>query len=447
MNPIFPELPHPLGVYTLVRLLESRENGDLYEATQSHVERAVVVEVMRPGATPEEEARFIDSARMRVVADSLPGVSQVLESLKADDLWFMTQEKPLGKSLAEIAEAKEQLSVRDICRIIEATATMYDLCIRAGLATIPLSPASIYLDAEGTPHFLSPVSSGSANPATQPEEQRALAAALLPVHPEGVPGQNRVLTLISWLRHGYEGQMVEWSAIAASAHVVQEQLGVDHEEEEEEGPSDAAQQRHRRKQRKKLLKMAGYGLLLVGLVLGGIGLGCIIPYKRTDSNPVRHHHQVFVQHRRHALGIADAPVTGADYGRFLSAWESMNAETRERISPGRTSDDEHRPSDWENQSPDKPVTGVSYEDAMAYARYTGAELPTAAQLQAVLSVAPGKNLQEWVRSEQGNLPASLKGESSAVLISQNEPNEPHLTNNRRFRAANTTFRIIPPPAR
>ena len=44
MTPIFPELPYPLGVYSLTRLLELREYTELYEARQTHVDRAVVLE-------------------------------------------------------------------------------------------------------------------------------------------------------------------------------------------------------------------------------------------------------------------------------------------------------------------------------------------------------------------------------------------------------------------
>ena len=59
MNPIFSELPRQFGVYTLTRLIELRQNTVLYEAQQSHMDRAVVLEVLAPGVSHEEEVSFL----------------------------------------------------------------------------------------------------------------------------------------------------------------------------------------------------------------------------------------------------------------------------------------------------------------------------------------------------------------------------------------------------
>ena len=146
MNPIFPELPRQLGVYTLTRLIELRKNTALYEAQQTHVDRAVVLEVLAPGVSHAEEVTFLAQARLRVASSELPHVANVYESLRAEGLWFLTQELPLGRSLAEIAAAGEQLSVPLICCIINAAAEMYDLCSQVDLKAMPLAPSSIFIE-------------------------------------------------------------------------------------------------------------------------------------------------------------------------------------------------------------------------------------------------------------------------------------------------------------
>ncbi|MBR7110180.1 MAG: hypothetical protein IKC90_09075 [Akkermansia sp.] len=73
-SPDFQKLPTRLGVYTLTRHIGNRGEAALYLATQSHVERGVVVEVLPPASDHEAVQAFLASARARV-AVSLPYVT------------------------------------------------------------------------------------------------------------------------------------------------------------------------------------------------------------------------------------------------------------------------------------------------------------------------------------------------------------------------------------
>lgn len=445
MDPIFPELPASLGVYTLAQLLETREDGDLYTATQSHVERAVVVEVMRPGATREDEARFLESARMRVAADSLPNVAQVYESLKADGLWFLTQELPQGRSLAELAAAGERLSVRAVCRIIETAARIYALCAAAGLATREPSAASVYVDETDTPRFLSPVTAARGAAATPDAvDMAALANALQGVRPKDVAGANRSLTLLHWMREGYEGQLLDWDTIGASARTVLEQLGENGEESAETAPSDASLKRHRRKERRKMLLKAGHLLLLGGIACVCALTGLLFPVDRVEKLPAVHGEHVYVRTpgTRGLTAVLSAPVTYGEYGRFLKAWADMPADERAELCKGfyHMVDDPTPQGREEEDGDDTVVTGITYYAALAYARYMKAELPTAAQLQAALPLAPFPG-QEWVRSEKGDLPADLAPEGALMMMQTGEPYAPRLITDPQYRDNQTSFRI------
>ena len=226
MTPIFSELPRQLGVYTLTRLIELRQNTALYEAQQTHVDRAVVLEVLAPGVSHEEEVTFLAQARLRVASSELPHVANVYESLRAEGHWFLTQELPLGRSLAEIAAAGEQLSVPLLCCIITAAAEMYDLCSQVELNAMPLAPSSIFIEEGGEVHFLSPLVEGIQY---APEQQmQALAAALAPLCPQQkASGLGRTMTLLQWLAEGYEGQVLPWTSLGETASTILQQLAED----------------------------------------------------------------------------------------------------------------------------------------------------------------------------------------------------------------------------
>lgn len=441
MNPIFPELPHPLGVYTLARLMETRPDRDLYIATQSHVERAVVAEVMRPGAERAAEARFLESARMRVAADSLPHVAQVYESLRADGLWFLTQELPKGQSMAEIAAAEKQLSVRAVCRIISAAAEIYTLCAKAGLSARAMSAATVFVDEEETPHFLSPVTAND-NGCEAAEAMAALGEALNAVRPVGVPGENRVHTLLQWMRHGYEGEWLDWSTIAATAATVAEQLGADKPTESEDNPSDATRKRRQRKQRRKLLNYALYAVASAALFIGCASIGLLFPQQRVEILPAVHDGGVVCKVGTHTLLVADTPVSKGEYARFLEKWNSLSPEEQAVLHEGvPAAYTDHTPQGWDGNGGDAPVTGVSYWDALVYARFVNAALPTAAALQTARRAAPAaKPLREWVTPD--SLPASLLPADGALLLQADAT--PFPLADRAYRAADLTFRITTP---
>lgn len=447
MTPLFPDLPHPLGAYTLTRLLAVREGSDVYAASQGSVGREVALEVLHRGAKPEQQAAFLLTARARVSAANLPHVGQVYETLCADGLWFLTQELPAGKALSAMVEG-ETLSVPIAARIIAAAAELYDRCAAAGLATLPLTADSVILNEQSKPCFLSPVVGKPDERVNELVLMRALAGMLDPLVPAaGVPGATRFATMLQWLREGYEGQMLTWAQIRETAETLRTQLG-DVETMTEGQPSEAGLQRRRRRRVKNLLTAACCGLAGLALIttIGSLGFLCrsttIVPL------PAVHAEGVTCRLADDSLAIVAAqPVSIEDYAEFLRDWDKADVEEHARCLSGAPTTTSLIPADWESQQKGKtaqPVTGVTYWQALAYARFHHAALPTAPALQTALTQLSGSNADEWTCDTFTGKSYGLIPETAPIAIRRAAPFAPLPLPDRNYAADSLGFRLLMP---
>lgn len=425
MNSFFSELPHTLGVYTLTRLVEQRENSALYEAQQTHVDRAVVLEILQPGVSHAEEVAFLAQARHRVATSGMPHVADVFESLRAEGIWFLTQELPQGRSLADIAAAGEKLSVLHICCVIAAAAEMYAEFQQAGLSAMPLAPSSIYVEESGEIHFLSPLVEGQPNnPAAQ---MQATAAALWVVCPEEKePGLGRTVTLLQWLNEGYEGNFLEWNELKETADTIITQL-------RQNARPDSSKpfllrlkeqvERHPNVQQARsfLCKWGSHLGAAAGVVVVMSCMGTMFGMGAPETAGADGQTGILCQQAGKNEVVMRYPVTVQDYADFIQAFEELDDDEKQELTAALPGKCESLPpmnweQQWEHGDPDAPVTGVSYWQALLYARHQGGDLPTANQLQAVLNTVPGYLDMEWSRTVQNSpLPGIYSGAASLVV--------------------------------
>lgn len=419
MTPIFHELPRPLGVYTLTRLLELRSNTALYEARQTHVDRAVVLEVLAPGVPHAEEVAFLAQARLRVASDELPHVANVFESLRAEGLWFLTQELPKGQSLAETAAGGHSLSVSHICKVVQAAAEMYEKCRESGHCAMPLASSSIFIEDNGEVHFLSPLVEGKPNKIRQ---MKSLAAVLWAVCPRGnAIGIGRTVTLIQWLNEGREGQFLTWDEIGAEAASIQ--ALIDEAARNAAGIPISQRLRNWFQDSPRAQKIHSFltrwgthtgvavaSVIIISAMGNMFGMGAprieaaennlgIICHVHGNTNVVVHRYPVSVQ----------------KYAEFLHAIDEMHEDQIHELMhdfPSKTLN--FQPINWEAQwergDVEAPVTGVSYWCALLYTRVMGGSLPTAPQAQAAISHGATAEGYEWTCSEEENpLPGIYTG--------------------------------------
>lgn len=449
MTPLFPDLPHPLGAYTLTRLLAVREESDVYAAEQGSVGRKVALEVLHRGAKPEQQAAFLLTARARVSAASLPHVGQVYETLCADGLWFLTQELPAGNALSSMSKG-ETLPVAVAARIIAAAAELYERCAAAGYATLPLSADSVILNEEGHPCFLSPVIGKADERVDALVLMRALAGMLDPLVPDaGVPGATRFATVLQWLREGYEGQMLTWAQIRETAETLRTQLG-DVEQKQEEQPSEAGLQRRRRRRVKTFVTNAVCGVIGL-LAVAAIGsLGFLFRSTTTVPLPAVHAEGVTCRMADDSLAVVAAqPVSIGDYADFLREWSKADEEEKARCLSGAPSTTALPPLNWEAQQkgkPANPVTGVTYWQALAYARFRHAALPTAPALQTALAQLGGSSADEWTCDTFTGKGYGLIPETAPLAIRHTAPFAPLPLPDREYAADTLGFRLLTPIA-
>lgn len=431
MNPIFPELPYQLGVYTLTRLIELRSNTALYEARQTHVDRAVVLEVLQPGVSHAEEVAFLARARHQVSTSGMPHVADVFESLRADGIWFLTQELPPGRSLADIAADGGKLSVPHICRVVAAAAEMYAEYQQDNLSAMPLAASSIYVEANGNVHFLSPLVEGVPNnPVAQ---MQATALALWAVCPEEKePGLGRTLTLLQWLNEGVEGNFLEWGELKETAVTILSQLQVNARPESAKPILTRIKEKllsgSRVQQLQVFFRQWGtYMGAAAGVVVLMSSLGTMFGMAEPVTTKADGKSGILCSQEGKIELVMRYPVTVQEYSDFMQEVEEMSEVERQELMetvPIKVAD--LLPRDWDIQwnhgDVEAPVTGVNYWQAMLYARHKGATLPTANQIQTVLAAGAGGEELEWSRSElKEPIPGLYDGTVYLLIDAQGKP--------------------------
>lgn len=456
MTPLFPQLPHNLGGYTLTRFLSANEESELYEATQARVNRTVVIELLCPGTEREREAAFLNRARMCAATEELPHVARVAESLRADGIWFLAQERPSGYSLSDLQLLGHMLTAPQVCRIIEAAAELYALCEASSLHAGALSPAEIYLNADNMVCFLSPLAHEEASPTAL---RRALASAIAPMRPVGVDGEHRIMSILQWLTDGHEdGSPVDWATFRETCLTIRQQM-----EGTTVAQPEAPVQLHEARSRRKLHRTKRTVTRVIGLSAAAIltvcGLGAVgLLFPMGEQVVLPAAHEGFLACKRHGITqrIMLQPVSIAEYEQFLLALEEMPEEQRLAINKDVPSDyADHIPDEWEQiyaaaeQTENgklAPMTHVNYWDALAYARYIGggAGLPDAAQLQAAQQNGGHSPLLEWSATTTGENPLGLYPEDTPLLIDMAAEARPCPADDIGMRLPRIGFRLIFP---
>ena len=419
MNPIFTGLPTKLGLYVLDELLGERENTELYAATQSYVDRAVVLEVLRPQSTPEQVALFQESIRQRASV-SLPHVCPVLESVQTGAFRYLIQEKPRGCSLrVQVAQGK-LLNEAQGFTLVQTVAELYSACQEMGLAAEPPDTASIYVH-NGEYTFLSPVVAGVADAAHRDAQMAGLAYVLEQVLSPDLLDKSKLAVVVHWLKNGYGGVALEWAPLLSALVSLRVQKGGG------QGPDSFSSKSILHFAKRRYLKRIGRDMLryckvvayaaLSVLVIGCLGFFINPAPQDGSASPADGLRHIHCDYAGSQWLVHSAPVSLAEYARFLKAYENMSKEQQAQLHVGMPSNiTTHQPLNWKRQlaatrgadessMATTPVYGVSYWDAMAYARFAKEQLAPVELVQTARKYAQQKYaLEEWTDTRVDGFP-------------------------------------------
>lgn len=415
MNTIFPELPTKLGLYSLTQVLGVREHSELYLAKQSYVDRTVVIEVLRPDSPPEIVEFFQETARRRAAA-SLPHVSPVLESVKTGVLHYLIQELPKGKPLTEKLAEGGHLSLDQGFAFVQAVADIYCACIEQKMAALPLSMDSVYMDGDHFA-FFSPVIQGEITDDLRREQMESLASILegsLPMHEAA---QSNLAIIIHWLRYGYGSMPLEWEPLASSLSTLRSQKYAPTKGNiawNDLMKPSSVKRRVRRAVRTVKENAAFVGVTAAVTLVAGVAAAVYAASGTVNEQSAVADGYIYCRSSAGAYRVQAQPVSIAEYGRFLSAWDKMSNAQKKDINQGMPENiKNHTPWQWDEQNTaaslglewygrkmdeNTPVSGVSYWDALAYARYVGGRLPGMEQIKLSRQSAGEPLVEEWTAS-------------------------------------------------
>ena len=414
MTPIFPELPTKLGIYTLTQMLSMREYSELYLAKQSFVERSVVIEALRPDSPPEVATYFRESWRRRA-STALPNVSPVLEAVQMGSIFYLVQELPQGEPLMEMLEQDKRLTISQSVALVQRAAELYQACLDGAVAANAIYADSIYADGELI-RFFSPVSTGEYTPEQQAEQMEALADTLEGLLPAKLLARERVKSAIAILRpNAQDDALPEWGQIARKWDALKPRglkalaAGL---RSLKMYAKNLSVKRMMRLIRRRILLLISLPFIIVGVGMTGHFIKIGAP--EIEELPAVHDDIVYCEDAHRSYSVMARPVSIGEYAQFLAAWNLMSAAEREKLHEGMpASVGSHEPEDWRAQSraatykkewqgmmltENSPVCGVSYWDALAYARYAGGRIATAAEVKTARRYTVYMALEEWTSS-------------------------------------------------
>lgn len=195
-------LPHVVGEqYILTSVLEEREDSVIYAATQKDMQREVKVESLRPEAEDDEQKcrLFLDNARARVRCSVTPHIAATLELLYAEGTWHLAEELIKGEPLDMMLANGRVLSGSMFCLLLLRLCRACMLMDAEGLASLPFSPAHVYLT-ETDFRFDNPAVSGPRANGTSRQYLRSAAQSIAPLLDPTAPEADRLAELVTRMR-------------------------------------------------------------------------------------------------------------------------------------------------------------------------------------------------------------------------------------------------------
>ena len=149
------QIPKQLGKFELVEELGIGSFGQVFQARDTELDRAVALKILRAGrlASKEDVDRFLREARSAAQLKH-PGIVSLYDTGQTEDgTWYLVEEFVPGATLANRLSS-ERFDFRRAAEVIAETAEALAYAHEHGVIHRDIKPSNILLDLEGRPHLM-----------------------------------------------------------------------------------------------------------------------------------------------------------------------------------------------------------------------------------------------------------------------------------------------------
>ena len=385
--------PRHVGDYQLQERLASENGMATWLARQVSVGRTVILEELLDLA-PEQREHFLAETRARAAVDH-PFIASVYEAVDGSVHCFRASERLTGKSLQSMRDEGTTLEPVHLTRALRCVAEANLHHETNGRSTQPLAPGHIHMDGKHVTRIANLAATGHRGEGETARDVERLGHDLAPLVAQARPGTTRMLTLLSWMRGNDRPAPLQWREVIDLCNEIDRQLSA---------PAGAPANAKRSAQhaRRALFLLGGFTLAALAIIILAAMLlrpAAPLPEVVDRPPPVLIPSGEYPTHdgeiMPHPAFLIDArETTIGEYREFLDTLDVLAADDRHRAFDHPEQPLEkttHEPDDWHallanararsewNGHPvslDSPVPGVDWWDAMAYANWRKARLPT-----------------------------------------------------------------------
>ncbi|MFU8892991.1 MAG: SUMF1/EgtB/PvdO family nonheme iron enzyme [Luteolibacter sp.] len=393
-----------LGDYRLKQLLADNGQVAAWLAEQVSVGRTVIVDELQDLSGASRE-RFLTDTRARAAVDH-PFIASVYEAVDETGFCMRASERLIGESMQEMLDGKITIEPARMARMLRCVAEANLHHETNARSTLPMSPRYVHVDGGGEiTRIVNLAVAGHRADDESARDVMILGRELVPLVAEGRPGTTRILTILAWMRGKERPVPLQWQEIIDLCDQVDRQLSAPIGAT----PVDAADKESQAGTRAVLL-LGGFTLAVMLVIM--LFAWMMRPPKAEPLSPA-HLPPVLIPAGEypafdgtsavHEAFLIDArETTIAEYREFLEILDVLAADDRHRAfdhpdQPGEKT--HHEPADWPallaaargrgfwNGKPvslNSPVLGVDWWDAVAYANWRKARLPTQEEWSAAI---------------------------------------------------------------
>lgn len=417
-----PEIGRCIGEdYRLVELIDETPLMRRWRAEQLSVGRAVGIEELRPDRL-ESRTSFLNDVKAKGSVDH-PWIGSVYEAVDRDDLCFHAHELLPGPTLAHTATEGAALAPAQLASVVRRIAETQLHLESSGRATSPIGLEHIHVDGHAGVRIANLAVAGARPEDHSLRDVLRLGESLPPLLRNAQPGTTRMLSLFAWMRGEGIDAPLDWNRVREIAAEIETQLDERPQTDKPSAPRIPPWLASRKTL--VLAACAALAILTSVTLVSRCGKTKASPTSapRADSGIVAVSAGAYptpdgLDRTLPAFTISKNEISIREYAGFLKMLDLLaqhdNAGAYDHPQQPRGKAG-HLPDDWDAMkraaetrtawmgktlSVDSPIVGIDWWDAVAYANWKNATLPTQEQWHAAIRQGLiHSTVEEWTASQ------------------------------------------------